>query len=168
MRKHVVFVALSSSLLSVAAPALGQGPPHTRPTSLAGVLESPSAWVLRVPLKLTLPDPTSRPAVTFAAPSSAADTDALERYPDPRRMPIRRFHLEYRLEREFAFAGAPLASRIAADQLPRAWQALDVLPARTWQSDLVLRFPRDLYAGAAAEERTTAPRSLFVVAGQNF
>jgi hypothetical protein len=171
MRKHVVFVALSSSLMAAAGPAPAQG--SRQPTSapaagLAGVLETPSAWVLRVPLTLTLAPPARHPAVTFPSPATSRSLDDLGRYPDPRRAALRRFHLELRLEQDFSFASAPLSSRAVRYQPEVAWQALDAGLQPTWQSDLVLRLPRDLYAGAAAEQRAVPQRSLFVVAGQRF
>jgi hypothetical protein len=175
MRKHVVFLALSSSLLAtaVAGAASADGPP--RPRSLADVLETPAAWVLRVPLTLTLAPPRSSPSAPQALPAGALvasfgalRTSDLGRYPDPRLLPIRRFHLESRLEQDFVFEGIPLTARMVAYLPERAWQALDVQSAPVWQSDVVLRLPRDLYAGGAVEQRTTAPRSIFVVAGPRF
>jgi hypothetical protein len=177
MRMHVVFVALSSSLVAAAAlalagPARAEGPP--RP-GLGDAVETPSAWVLRVPLTLTLANDAK-----FAALPAAGLTTPLTRpplrtrlddtggYPDPRQMAIVPFHLERRLAHDFELVGIPLTSRMVAYRPDRAWQALDVQPAPAWQSDLVIRLPRDLYAGAAVEQRTTAPRSVFVVAGPRF
>jgi hypothetical protein len=105
---------------------------------------------------------------TFQLPPAARTIDDIGRYPDPRRMAIRQFHLEYRLNADFSFLGLPLASHIVSTQPRDAWQSLDALPTQSWQSDLVLRFPRDLYAGASTEQRTAVPRSLFVVAGESF
>jgi hypothetical protein len=170
---HVVFVALSSSLvaataLSLAGPARAEGPPRR---GVGDAVETPSAWVLRVPLTLSLASDArfdALPAAGLTTPVLRTRQDDTGDYPDPRAITIVRFHLEDRLAEDFAVAGVPLTSRMVAYRPERAWQAIDVQPAPLWQSDLVIRLPRDLYAGAAVEQRTSAPRSVFVVAGPRF
>jgi len=167
MRKHIVLVAFSSILMGSAGSARAQGP-SPRPGWRANALQAPSAWVLHLPLTLRVANVPSRPAVAFAPRLPAAKLDDSGEYPDPRKMPIRRFYLESQLEQDFTWGGVPLTSRAIAYSPDRAWQALDVAPAPIWQSDLVFRLPHDFFVGASAEQRTTAPRSLFVVAGPRF
>ncbi|MCL2449492.1 MAG: hypothetical protein FWD17_11140 [Polyangiaceae bacterium] len=171
MRKHVVLVALTSFLVATAIAGRASaedGPPR----SLADALGPRAVWVLRVPLTLTLAPPHSDPGPRYlrlARALAAPQRDDLGRYPDPRLLPIRRFHLESHLEQDFFVGRLPLTSRIVAYlPQPQPRQTLALRPAPIWQSDLVLRLPRDAYAGGAVEQRTIAPKSFFVVAGQRF
>lgn len=173
MRKHVVLVGLSSLMMlasvAVGGTARADGPPRTG--DLGAALQPPSVWVLRVPLPLRLTTATTAPSPPNVAftPSVSRKLDDSGEYPDPRGMPIRRFYLESQLEQDFTVGGVvPMTSRMVAYAPDRSWQALDAMPAPIWQSDLVFRLPRDLYAGASVEQRTTVPRSVFVVAGERF
>jgi hypothetical protein len=170
MRKHVVLVGLSSLMITASVAASGtaraEGPARTG--DLGAALQPSSAWVLRVPLPIRRTAAPSTPNVAFT-PSASRKLDDSGEYPDPRGMPIRRFYLESQLEQDFTVGGVvPMTSRMVAYTPDRAWQALDAIPAPIWQSDLVFRLPRDFYAGASVEQRTTAPRSVFVVAGERF
>jgi hypothetical protein len=124
---------------------------------------------LRIPLtfSVSVAREPELAAVAFAA-APPLGRDDVNPYPDPRAMPLVSFSRASLLEQNFAIGDLPLTSSMMAYRIERAWQALDVLPAPIWQSALVVRLPGSAFAGAWVEQRTTAPPSTLVVAGERF
>lgn len=163
---RLVALALATALTTATGLARADDPPAPQPW--VTTLRHPgAAWVLQVPLKLSLQTPLP-PAVVLLSTAALRRPFAIEDYPDPRRTPLQTFRLELHGDQDFSLLGVPMTSRFVGYEPAIAPQVPPSVIEPLWAGDAAVRLPHHVYAGASVWQRVDGQKAVFLVTGQRF